>query len=210
MTGRGERWNHNIHYHSNILRAVPPRARTALDVGCGEGMLTRELAQCIPTVVGIDTDRPSIDQARRQAGELPVEYLLGDFLEYPFEEESFDLIASVATMHHMDATAALTRMRALLRPGGVLALIGLARANFPRDLPFELAGAAAHQAYSLTRQHWDHASPTVWPPPATYSSMRHLAAARLPGARFRRHMLWRYSLVWTKPSERGRARSSIG
>ena len=52
--------------------------------------------------------------------------MISDFLEYPFEHESFDFITSVATLHHMDATAALTRMRTLLRPGGALAIPGLA------------------------------------------------------------------------------------
>ncbi|GAA0991221.1 hypothetical protein GCM10009555_078180 [Acrocarpospora macrocephala] len=39
----GRRWNHNIHYHPRILRAIPEGAQRALDVGCGEGMLAREL-----------------------------------------------------------------------------------------------------------------------------------------------------------------------
>jgi len=121
------RWNHNIYYQDVLLHAVPANSRSALDVGCGEGTLTRELARRVPTVVGIDVDRPSIDEARRQVGAAGVEYLLGDFLSYPFEPESFDFIASVATLHHMDATKALTRMRALLSPGGAMAVLGLAR-----------------------------------------------------------------------------------
>jgi hypothetical protein len=39
----------------------------------------------------------------------------------------------------------------------------------------------------------------VWPPPETYGGMRALARELLPGARFRRHLLWRYSLIWRKP-----------
>jgi len=92
------RWNHNIYYQDVLLHAVPANSRSALDVGCGEGTLTRELARRVPTVVGIDVDRPSIDEARRQVGAAGVEYLLGDFLSYPFEPESFDFIASVATL----------------------------------------------------------------------------------------------------------------
>jgi SAM-dependent methyltransferase len=147
-------------------------------------------------------DQPSIDEARDQIGEQPVDYLLGDFLGYPFEDESFNFIASVATLHHMDAAGALTRMGALLRPGGVVAVLGLARSSSLRDLPYELAGLVAHRAHSLTRVHWEHPSPTVWPPPETYGSMRRLAADLLPGSLFRRHMLWRYSLVWSKPDDR--------
>ena len=42
-TAPADPWNHNIHYHRLILDAVPPGARRALDVGCGEGTLARQL-----------------------------------------------------------------------------------------------------------------------------------------------------------------------
>nr|WP_250637349.1 class I SAM-dependent methyltransferase [Streptomyces griseochromogenes] len=38
-----------------------------------------------------------------------------------------DFICSVTTIHHMDFEAALMRMRDLLRPGGTLVVVGLAR-----------------------------------------------------------------------------------
>ena len=100
----------------------------------------------------------------------------------------------------MDATTALTRMRALLHPGGALAVLGLARSDSLRDLPYEAAGVLAHRVHSLTRGHWEHPSPKVCPPPETYPGMRRLASDLLPGARFRRHALWRYSIVWSKPA----------
>jgi len=37
-------WNHNVHYQPVILNAVPPGCRTALDVGCGDGLLAARLA----------------------------------------------------------------------------------------------------------------------------------------------------------------------
>jgi len=40
----------------------------------------------------------------------------------------------------------------------------------------------------------------VWPPPESYTSMRALTRELLPGARFRRHLFWRYSIVWTRPA----------
>jgi SAM-dependent methyltransferase len=192
-----EPWNHNIHYHRLILDAIPPGARHALDVGCGEGTLARQLRVLVSHVTAIDTDPASIALAQQQAGP-DIEYLLGDFLTYPFHPASFDLIASVATLHHMDAGAALARMRDLLRPGGTLAIIGLPRPDLPADLPWLLASAAGSALHRLTRRYWDHPSPTFWPPPETYASMRRIAARTLPGARLRRHLLWRYSLVWTK------------
>ncbi|WP_433519665.1 class I SAM-dependent methyltransferase [Nonomuraea sp. CA-143628] len=193
------RWNHNIHYHPRILHAVPDGARRALDVGCGEGMLARELRRAVPEVIGIDLDAPSIDQAREQSDD--VDYVLGDFLTHPFEPASFDVVASVATLHHMDAVSGLARMRDLLRPGGVLAIVGLARSTMPRDLPRALAGVAVGTFHRVRKGLWQHSSPTVWPPPVTYPQMRALAAEILPGSQYRRHLLLRYSIVWRKPKD---------
>jgi 2-polyprenyl-3-methyl-5-hydroxy-6-metoxy-1,4-benzoquinol methylase len=194
---RVRRWNHNLHYHQLILDSVPSGARDALDVGCGEGTLTRRLRQVVPRVVGVDLDRTSIELAESTPDS--VDYLLVDFLDHPFEPASFDVITSVATIHHMDATACLRRMRELLRPGGVLAVVGCARSRLPADLPYEVAGFVAHRILRRGKEIWEHPSPVVWPPPVTYADMRRLAARELPGARYRRHLLWRYSIVWTKP-----------
>ena len=43
-------------------------------------------------------------------------------------------------------------------------------------------------------------APTIWPAPQTYAQVRRIAAETLPGVRYRRHLLWRYSLIWAKPS----------
>jgi len=196
---KSERWNHNIHYHPVIFDAIHGHPEQALDVGCGEGALTRELRAVVPQVTAIDADPASIDLARQQDRGSRIDYLLGDFLTFPFEPNSFDVIASVATLHHMDTTAALARMRDLLRPGGTLAVVGLARTRIPLDLPIELAAVIAHRFHLLTKSLWQHPSPTLWPPPHTYSEMRRLAAEVLPGLRYQRHLLWRYSLTWTKP-----------
>lgn len=190
------RWNHNIHYHPMILSAVPAGARTALDVGCGEGTLTRALRSFVPSVVGVDLDSPSLDLARA-AGE-DITYVCGDVLAHPFALGSFDVVVSVATLHHMDASTALARFRSLLRPGGRLVVLGLARTSL-HDLPAAVAGAVAHRVYKRSREFWEHPSPQVWPPPLTYSQMRRLATRELPGVVYRRHLLWRYSLTWEKP-----------
>jgi 2-polyprenyl-3-methyl-5-hydroxy-6-metoxy-1,4-benzoquinol methylase len=192
-----QRWNHNIHYHRRILQAVPGGAKRALDIGCGEGMLARELRAVVPEVTGIDLDQPSLELARGYGDDI--EYVHGDFLEYPLEAASYDVVASVATLHHVDARTGLLRMRELLRPGGVLAVIGLARTTLPRDLPHEVAGVAVNWAYRAVKSYWQHPSPVVWPPPVTYPDMHALAAEVLPGATYRRHLLFRYSIIWSQP-----------
>ena len=121
-------------------------------------------------------------------------------MTHPFAPESFDHIASIAALHHMDAAAALRRMRGLLAPGGTLAIVGLARNRYPADLPFALAGAVGHRVHTLSKPCWEDAAPRLWPPPLTYAESRRLAQRVLPGVRYRRRLLFRYSLVWTKPA----------
>jgi 2-polyprenyl-3-methyl-5-hydroxy-6-metoxy-1,4-benzoquinol methylase len=205
VTRRDQRWNHNIHYHRLVLAAVPPRCQRVLDVGCGEGMLARQLARLVPQVVGIDQDAASIDLARRQDPGGKIDFLCGDFLTHPLVPASFNMITSVAALHHMDAHTALGRMDQLLVPGGTLAVVGLARSRLPADLPYEAAAVIANLGYRLTRTYWEQPSPTVWPPPHTYVGMQALARQALPGMHYRRHLLWRYSLIWAKPPARSSA-----
>jgi len=195
-----ERWNHNIHYHPVILAAFRGRPDRALDVGCGEGMLARALRRFIPHVSAIDLDVASIDLARQQDPTHQIDFLVGDFLTYPFQPESFDVITSVAALHHMDPITALQRMGRLLRPGGTLAIVGCARSRLPADLLWEIGAVVAHRAHRLTRRYWQHQAPILWPPPQTHHEMRRLAKQVLPAALYRRHLLWRYSLVWSKPT----------
>ena len=193
-----ERWNHNIHLHPVVLDAVGPGAQRALDVGCGEGMLSRDLLRLVPEVIGLDLHQPSLELGRSQHDGDGITYVHGDILDHPFEPASFDVVASIATLHHMDAGAGLRAMRDLVRPGGVLVVVGLARARLPRDLPWELAGAVTTRWLKLRRTYWEHSAPVVWPPPETYDGMRSIAEKLLPGVRYRRHVLWRYSLVWQR------------
>jgi len=162
-------------------------------------MLALQLGKRAPRVTAIDADEATLERARQHAGADNVDYVLGDFRTYPFEPESFDAITSIATLHHMGAAVALGRMARLLRPGGRLAIVGLARSRSPGDLGYDLAGAVATRAHKLRKAHWETSAPKLWPPPETYGQVRRIARRTLPGSRYHRHMLFRYSLTWAKP-----------
>ena len=193
-------WNANIHYHSVIVEAIPPGARRVLDVGCGDGILSAELVRTgIPHVVGLDVDGPVLERAKTRHGGVAVEWQEGNLFDVPFEAGSFDAVVSVATLHHMPAEQALARFAELTRPGGVVAVVGLA-ANDWWDAPYAAVAHSAQLILGFARGRWEHSAPIVWPPPATYVEMEWIASRVLPGVRYRRHLLGRYSLLWTKPS----------
>jgi SAM-dependent methyltransferase len=185
-------------YESLVLDCLPAGCERALDVGCGNGELTRDLRQRgVPEVVGLDRDEQCIQRCRAHPGAGDIRYVAGDLFTSDIEPASFDLVSAVASLHHVDARSGLLRLRSLVAPGGVLVVIGLARPDLPRELPVEIA---AHVIGGIRRRRGrpDDGTqpPIVWPPPERYSAMRSLAAELLPGARWRRHLRWRYSLVW--------------
>ena len=95
-----ERWNSNLHAFEGLLEIVPTGALRGLDVGCGEGETSRRLRKRVPSVVGLDTDASSIEQAR-QAGD-DIDYVVGDLFGGEIEEDSFDVVTAVAVLHHVD------------------------------------------------------------------------------------------------------------
>ena len=208
-----EPWNHNLHYHRVIIDVIAPDCQRALDIGCGQGALTRRLWPLVPEVTGIDRDERSIALARSRAqARFPdIGYVHAEFLAESVKPGSFDLVTAVASLHHMDAEAALRKMADVLRPGGVLVVIGLARdrslAGAALIVPAVIGNWTHRAADALNRRanavqsEVRYQSPVIWPPPLTYRQMRQLAERVLPGVRYRRHLYWRYSLVWRKPRE---------
>jgi SAM-dependent methyltransferase len=174
-----DRWNYSIHYHPVILRAVPDDSKHALDVGCGEGLLARELRHVVSNVTAIDLDAQSIELARQDADDS-INYVTGDVLTYHFEPASFDLVASVAALHHMGTAAGLQRTQALLRPGGTVVIVRLACSHYPQDLLLDVAATVGNRLRKLTKTYSEHSAPTAWPPPETFGETRDMAKRLLP------------------------------
>src|SRR5207248_168007 len=108
------------------------------DGGCGEGSLLEDLVPKVQTVVGIDADPTILRQAAQAAPTATI--INGDFLTHSFEPESFDLVAAIASTHHMDLRAALLRASELVRPGGAVVVIGIAQPATVKDYLVESAG----------------------------------------------------------------------
>ena len=108
------------HWQCDECNRQPLEGKTALDVGCGAGLLTEPLARLGATVTGIDASPEVVEVARRHAAlmGLAIDYRAGDVLEL---EGQFDLITAMEVVEHVADPAAFVKALAQrLAPGGLL------------------------------------------------------------------------------------------
>jgi ubiquinone/menaquinone biosynthesis C-methylase UbiE len=100
---------------------------TLLDIGCGPGNITLDLAARVRPggTVGIDAAEAAIAAARdaaRDAGVADVAFDVADVYALPFDDDSFDIVHAHQVLQHLpDPVAALREMRRVCRPGGIVA-----------------------------------------------------------------------------------------
>ncbi|RCS63128.1 class I SAM-dependent methyltransferase [Microbacterium sp. JB110] len=113
----------------------------------------------------------------------------------------FDMIALVATLHHMELQPTLEQAAALLRPGGHLMVVGLAANHTPSDWILSAAALLFVRIGSLLhRETADVGVPTT-EPRENLAVIRHVSRKVLPGRKLRRGLYYRYLLTWEKPKE---------
>ncbi len=90
-----------------------------LDIGCGTGYMTRQMAAMFPRaeVIGIDIAPGMIEEAKKRARERP-RFISGDGERLAFPDHCFDLIVSNATFQWMAAERALAEAGRTLKRGG--------------------------------------------------------------------------------------------
>lgn len=106
-------------YGKDLLEFVPPdRQQAILDLGCGTGTLTSELAARAGEVIGLDASPDMVAAARERYPEIV--FITGDALDLPFENR-FDVVFSNAVFHWLpDHDRLLKNIRRALKPGGRL------------------------------------------------------------------------------------------
>ncbi|SRR5260221_4134613 len=191
-------YNHNEHYANLLLHQVPSRCQNALDIGCGGGGLARRLAdQFGIAVTGIDRDQAIIKRAQAATSNPSIQFVEADFMRYHFDEQ-FDFISASASLHHLPFDQALEKMASLLRPGGVLAVLGCFREAGLADIGIVLVAAPVNVFYALSRGSFKSGAPTR-PADMSLREIRESVSSHLPDACLRRLLLWRYLLTWQKP-----------
>lgn len=105
------------HHRDQFLQIVPSPGRQTIDIGCGEGRLTRHLKELGHDIVGIDSSS-SLVAAAREADPL-MDIRLADAVALPFGDASADLAIAFMSLHDVDSmNRAVREVARILEPGG--------------------------------------------------------------------------------------------
>lgn len=190
-------WNHNSAYYPWIKQNLND-CNYVLDVGCGNGALINFLDDGIKRLNGIDIDKKSIDFAATSYSGRNVRFTEGDFLQAS-DEEKYDGIVFVASIHHMDMMTAIQRAKSMLNPNRVLLIVGLAKPSTIYDYLVEVLRIVPSRIISKIKQMKSSEELDIsvsYTIPAL-NEVRYVIDELLPGAEFRQALHFRYQLKWT-------------
>jgi ubiquinone/menaquinone biosynthesis C-methylase UbiE len=189
-----DRYTHG--YHESVLRSHTWRTAqnsagfllphledgyALLDVGCGPGTITMDLAEIVAPgpVVGIDRSNEVIGRAREAAEARALSNLsfeVGDVYNLDFEDSSFDVVYAHQVLQHLsDPGRALKEMRRVLRDGGWLAIRDADYGEFTWSPPNGTLDRWMELYHQITRQNDAEADAgrylTGWVEAAGYTSL---------------------------------------
>lgn len=144
----------DLHWAGDIESVRPLAGKSALDVGCGAGLLCEPLARMGAGVTGVDAaaENVQVAAAHAEASGVAVEYLAGELGELGLGK--FDLVTCLEVIEHVaDKPRFIAELTNHLAPGGLLILSSPNRTVQSRLLLVE--GAEALGMVPKGTHHWD-------------------------------------------------------
>jgi ubiquinone/menaquinone biosynthesis C-methylase UbiE len=123
---RSHQWRTAENSAGYLLNALKPDMKI-LDVGCGPGTITADLAERVPdgSVIGLDAAPSVLEKARevaRDRGLTNLEFTTGDVYALEYPDDTFCVVHAHQVLQHLgDPVAALREMRRVCKPGGYVA-----------------------------------------------------------------------------------------
>ncbi|MEM9924110.1 MAG: class I SAM-dependent methyltransferase [Cyanobacteria bacterium P01_D01_bin.50] len=204
-----EGWNHNNHYHRFLLKQLPFHCKTILDIGCGTGEFSRLLAKCADRVIAIDLSANMIEVAKQRSKQYTnIDFQVADVLQWDIPTEEFDAIVSIATVHHLPIEQLLPNLKAALKPGAKLIILDLLEYENLGDKLSDFIAVPLNWLFQTTKNRDIKMSPEAAEAMRehlrtdkylTLSQARKIYQSSLRKAKLRKHLFWRYSVVWEKP-----------
>jgi SAM-dependent methyltransferase len=93
---------------------------SVLELGCGTGYFTRELARSGADIVAIDVSPELLEIARTNCSALNVRYEIQNAYELSYPDAVFDSVVGSSVLHHLEIETALHEIYRVLKPGGTI------------------------------------------------------------------------------------------
>jgi hypothetical protein len=108
---------------SVLERLLEPAGKDVVDIGCGSGVLVRDLAGLSASVVGVEISEAQLESALANDHGSGARYLVGTAQQLPLADGSMDIAVFLRALHHIpppDLTRALSEARRVVRPDGAV------------------------------------------------------------------------------------------
>ena len=102
---------------------APARQDRVLEIGCGPGTWTHEVAPLVACVVAVEMSESRSKEARSYTAGMPVEVIHGDFMQAPLTGEFTKVFSARAIEYILDVEGMAAKIAGLLAPGGTVVLI---------------------------------------------------------------------------------------
>ena len=203
-----DNWDHNQQYQKYLLEQIRIKRNIGLDIGCGTGELARKLKNYCSKVIGIDISPGMIKEAKNRNRETDIEFITTDVEEYlSITNNTFDVVISIATFHHLAMERIFNLIKTKLNKDGVLLILDLYRQQTVFEYMLSILATLCNPIMYLIKRGslfntkeeknaWkDHFKYDKY---STIKEIRRIAEKELGDVSIRRHLFWRYSLIYIK------------
>ena len=111
------RWKRRVEMLCNAIR----EGWSVLELGCGTGYFTKELAQTNASITAIDISPVLVKEAEKVVQRPNVNFAIDNAYQMTFKDETFDAVVGSSVLHHLDVGKAITEIYRVLKPGGIIA-----------------------------------------------------------------------------------------
>lgn len=109
-----KRWQRRVKMLSSHINAD----MQVLEVGCGPGYFTQELAKTHAKITAIDISPDLLEVAQKKVNSSDVRFKVENAYDLTFADNSFDLVLGSSVLHHLELDEALKQFYRVLKPGG--------------------------------------------------------------------------------------------
>lgn len=205
-------WDHNQQYQNYLLKQIKNIHGAGLDIGCGTGEFTKKITTKCEKITGIDISKIMIDEAQKRNSNnnntMFINIDIDTFLNQT--KDMYDVIISIATFHHLDMERTLRLLKTKLNRNGIILILDLYNSKSIFEFCLSFFATICNPIIYLIkrgslcntkeeRDAWkDHFQYDKY---YTVKEIKEIARKTLGKVKIKRHLFWRYSLIYVKNGE---------